>query len=80
MSRSFRKYLATWLCAGSAAMKKWKNRNDRSIRRKENLEWKMQNEIPLGGNYKKINDIWSSPSDGKITGNKNKKNYKHFGK
>lgn len=58
MSRSKKKYPYGWLCSNSSAMKKWKNQNDRSIRR-------LNVEIPSGNHYKKMKDIWVSPSDGK---------------
>jgi hypothetical protein len=39
-------------------MKKWKTQIDRNLRRNDD-------EMPSGMFYKKTNDIWGSPSDGK---------------
>ncbi|MGC1878865.1 MAG: hypothetical protein WA678_05780 [Rhabdochlamydiaceae bacterium] len=63
MSRSKKKNPIGWLCSSkSQAMKQWKNRNDRSLRHKNE-------EIASGSHYKRMNgaraDIWNSPSDGK---------------
>lgn len=58
MSRSRKKYPIMWLCGSSAAMKKWKKESNKRIRHCD--------DVPSGKHYKKINDIWSSPSDGKI--------------
>lgn len=59
MSRSRKKIPIGWLCSGDhGKMKKWKNQNDKSLR-------SIEGEIPSGSFYKKMNDPWSSPSDGK---------------
>ena len=60
MSRSRKKNPISWLCGSkNHAMKQWKNRNDRSLRGKNE-------EISPGSYYKKMNgaraDIWNSPS------------------
>jgi len=65
MSRSRKKNPVSWLCSTkSHEMKKWKSRNNSSLRRKDG-------EIATGSYYKKMNgsraDIWNSPSDGKIS-------------
>lgn len=42
-------------------MKKWKQYCNRKMRRTLKTE-----EIPDGGAYRLLNDIWMSPSDGKM--------------
>lgn len=41
-------------------MKEWKKQCNRGMRRISE-----EKEIPNGKYYKKVNDIWASPSDGK---------------
>jgi hypothetical protein len=65
MSRSRKKNPISWVCSvQSHEMKRWKSRNDSSLRRKDG-------EIAAGSYYKKMNgskaDIWNSPSDGKAS-------------
>lgn len=60
MSRSQKKQPFSWLCHTSAGeMKKWKSDQNRKIRRNA------VEEMPNGNYYRRKNDIWSSPSDGK---------------
>jgi len=66
MSRSYKKPFGTIAKTQVGEMKKWKKESNRSCRRKDDLY--------DGSFYKKINDIWNSPSDGKTySGNENPK-------
>lgn len=58
MSRSIKKTLKKWVCAGTG-MKLWKRAQNRKIRRSAL-------DVPNGNHYRKENDIWLSPSDGKM--------------
>lgn len=58
MSRSYKKPFVTLCDAG--VMKDWKRLCNQSMRRMAKEE-----EIPNGRYYKRFNDVWGSPSDGK---------------
>lgn len=59
MSRSKKKNPYGTLCNCRAGeMKDWKNKANRKIR-------KTVEEMPKGAGYKKLNEIWESPGDGK---------------
>lgn len=61
MSRSFKKRNIGWLCCvNHGDMKKWKKECNRVIRRTP-----LDKEIGDGGAFKKINNPWDSPADGK---------------
>ena len=60
MSRSRKKVPVTWLCSNAnGQMKLWKKQCNRQIRR-------ANKELANGNSYKKVHDIWTSPSDGKV--------------
>jgi hypothetical protein len=62
MSRSRRKNPIRTVCGCTPhEMKNWKKSCNRRMRRNISVE----EDIGNGSTYKKINDIWDSPSDGK---------------
>ncbi len=62
MSRSYKKPYGP-VCSGQ--MKKWKKESNKKLRKIPiDFDNKAQ-ELSNGNNYKKFNDVWSSPSDGK---------------
>lgn len=88
MSRSKRKIAKRW-ATNAGTMKKWKKEGNRMIRStihsvhsgKNNTErLRTINEIPSGAYYKRFNDEWSSPSDGKIRTDWSSKPWKTYGK
>lgn len=58
MSRSRKKPFGSICCVSRRAMKDWRTQNNRTMRRNED-------DLPDGNHYKRINDVWNSPSDGK---------------
>lgn len=62
MSRSYKKPYHSTTCSGArpGIMKSWKKQNDKSLRHKE-----IEENLPPSY-YKKLNDAWSAPNDGKI--------------
>lgn len=59
MSRSYKKNPAGSVCHCTAGvMKQWKVKANRKLRR-------LDVDIPNGRGYRKIEDVWGSPSDGK---------------
>lgn len=61
MSRSHRKNPYGNVCqSDNGAMKEWKKQSNRKLRRLA-----IDDNSPNGNHYRRINDIWSSPSDGK---------------
>lgn len=73
MSRSYRKYLKNskelivrWCCSVKAGtMKKWKRQYNRNIRRITKNKIKTDDiDLPLGPNWVKNGNMWSSPADG----------------
>ena len=59
MSRSYNKNPGGPVCQSDAGvMKQWKVKANRKLRR-------LDVEIPNGKSYRKIEDVWGSPSDGK---------------
>lgn len=59
MSRSYKKPFGP--VARGSSMKKWRSESNRIIRRDKRYK-----DISDGNAYKKINDVWGSPSDGKM--------------
>lgn len=57
MSRSVRAPYVGTCGTRRGAMKKWKRQNNRRVRRVL--------EVPSGKYYKKINEMWDAPDDGK---------------
>jgi hypothetical protein len=64
MSRSKKKNpFVDFACAGRHAMKKWKKQQNRKIRR-------MSNYLYSGSYYRKVNNAWDAPNDGKFDASK----------
>ena len=57
MSRSYRKPYRNCCNVRSGEMKGWKKASNRIVRRKD--------VVSNGMSYKKMNDVWGCPSDGK---------------
>lgn len=70
MSRSRRKNpITTVACCRTSEMKEWKKACNRAMRRNINID----DDIGNNSAYKKIYDIWNSPSDGKMRHDNKKK-------
>lgn len=65
MSRSFKKNSKGWLCSGN--MKKWKRMVNKELRKKIDLPKYQIGDIRCQrALYKRVSDIFNSPSDGKV--------------
>lgn len=63
MSRSYKQNPYINTCGAKAGtMKFWKKTNERILRKEESPE---KSDLPSGSYYKKINDAWCAPNDGK---------------
>lgn len=67
MSRSYKKPFGTVCELRSGQMKDWKKKSNKEFRRSD------PEELISGSYYKKRNDVWLSPSDGKCFYGEDKK-------
>ncbi len=68
MSRSRKKFPGGWFLSHSKSMGKWKNQSNRAVRKKD--------EVASGSTYRRISDIWDSPSDGKLRWSDDQKSFR----
>ena len=68
MSRSRKKTAVRTVCSARAGqMKRWKENCNKRVRRRP-----VEEDIGNNTTYKRMNDVWTSPSDGKIWVNQDK--------